>query len=106
MDHLEPARPAGFPDPPTPRDRDRLTPARPGKPCKQELEEANAENARLRKELAAKDTENAQLKEQVAELKRQLEARLPDPGPPAPPFRPYPPEGPFGKGPGGLGFGP
>jgi hypothetical protein len=104
MNDLEPAAPAGFPGSPPSREPADLVPARPGN-CKQELEEANAENARLRKELAAKDTENAQLKEQVAELKRQLEARLPDPGPPAPPFRPYPPEGPFGKGPGGLGFG-
>ncbi len=98
MDHREPAGPA-FPGPPAPRERDRLEPAWPGEPCEQKLEEALAENARLRRELAAKNTENARLKDQVAELRAKLGWH---PEPPAPPFRPFPPEGPWGKGPGGL----
>ena len=104
MDHPEPARPASFPGPPVPRERDRPEPARPGKPCRQELEEANAENAQLRKELEVKNAENARLEARVAELEGQL--GRPYPGPPAGPLRPYPPEGPWGKKPAGPRFGP
>jgi hypothetical protein len=86
MDDRKPARPAGFPGPPT--------------PCERELEEKNAENARLR-------TENAQLKKQVAELKAKLEdVKRPDLGPPAGPLRPFYGETPWDKRPGGPGFGP
>ena len=50
-----------------------LTPARPGKPFRQQIAEKNAEIARLRGELAAKDDEIARLKDQVTKLKAKLE---------------------------------
>jgi hypothetical protein len=83
MDVPEPAEPAGM---------------RPGlpTPCERELEEKNAENAQLKKQVA-------ELKKQVAELEAKLG---PYPGPPAHPLRPYPPGGPWGKGLGGSGSGP
>jgi hypothetical protein len=74
MDIGEPAHPAGFPDPPT--------------PCERELEAKNAEIARLLAELTAKNAEIARLQKQVAELKAKLGRDWP---PPAGPLRPIDP---------------
>jgi hypothetical protein len=45
---------------------DLQSPMRAGEPCEQKLKEANAEIARLLKELEAKNAEIAQLREQLA----------------------------------------
>jgi chromosome segregation ATPase len=93
-------------EPARPREVQPARPTRTLTPCERELEEKNAEIARLRGELGEKNAEIAQLKEQVAKLERRLEMLRPRLGPPAASPRPFYGETPWDKRPGGPGFGP
>ncbi len=72
MSETTPAAPEGFAARARAAARaDLESPMRAGDPREQELEEATAEIARLRTELAATNAEIAGLKERVAKLERQ-----------------------------------